>query len=106
MMTTIQRRLAVIEAKAKQLYPPPPEPTPPGSEWFPWATCSELMEYGRLAERAGVDGSLSEDDERRALAIEAAARSRMLAGWPDAHTDRKRYERIDNSDWPCWRNVR
>jgi hypothetical protein len=99
---TAEKRLAEIEAKAKQLYPPPE--TPPGLAWIAWTSDDELDQLERLASAATIDGQLGEDAERRWLSIHAAALSRQLGGLPEYLADPDRYVRVDHPDWPCWRN--
>jgi hypothetical protein len=95
--SSIEKRLAYIEGHLARLRPK----EQPGEEhaWVMWTTCNELFELEALGSSAGVDGLLSEDGSRRWLAIEAAALSRQLGGWPQYDADRDRYERLDPPDW-------
>jgi hypothetical protein len=95
----IEHRLAEIEARLAQLRPTPPD-LPAELAWVAFCTGDELDALEAIAYAMEVeDRELTEDEERRWLAVEAAALSRELAGWPPFLGDPERYHSVDRASF-------
>jgi hypothetical protein len=93
-MKPIERRLAAVEQRLEQLRPEPPGVIP----WVEFCTGDELDALEAIAYAIEVeDRELTEDEERRWLAVEAAALSRELAGWPKFLKDPERYHQVEQA---------
>ena len=95
-MTSVDRRLAEIEAAARRVIPPPAEPLLQGLEWLAWISCGEVDELELVYRSWDLSGiEPDEDAARRVLAIEASALARQLSGWPTYDQDASRYTELD-----------
>jgi hypothetical protein len=84
MTTTVERRIAGIEAALDELAPKPTayDKFIAANPWIDWMSCAELSELEEIYRRAEDAGEATPADVERALAIVHTSKARMLAGEP------------------------